>query len=95
MRVHWTNNAIEHLVNIYEHIALNSPTYAKRMVDRITLRSVQITDQPLSGRKVSEYEAEDVRELIEKPYRIICRIKSDQIDVLAVIHGARLLPEEI
>ncbi len=44
MRVHWTNNAIEHLVNIYEHIALNSPTYATRMVDRITRRSEQIAD---------------------------------------------------
>lgn len=95
MKVHWTNNAIEHLVNIYEHIALNSPTYAKRMVDRITRRSEQIGDQSLSGRKVPEYETEDIRELIEKPYRIIYRIKSDQIDVLAVIHGARLLPEKI
>ena len=94
MRVHWTNNAIEHLVNIYEHIALNSPIYAKRMVDRITRRSEQIGDQPLSGRKVPEYEYEDIRELIERPYRIIYRIQSDQIDVLAVIHGARLLPEE-
>ncbi len=36
MRVHWTNNAIEHLTNIYEYIALNSSTYAKQMVDRIT-----------------------------------------------------------
>jgi len=35
MRVHWTNNAIEHLPNIYEYIGLNSPTYAKKMVDRI------------------------------------------------------------
>jgi toxin ParE1/3/4 len=33
--------------------------------------------------------------LIEKPYRIIYRVKQDQIDVLAVIHDARLLPEEI
>ena len=95
MKVRWTNNAIEHLLNIYKHIALNSPTYAKQMVDRITRRSEQIADQPLSGRKVPEYEAEDIRELIEKPFRIIYRIKSDQIDVLAVIHGARLLPEEI
>jgi addiction module RelE/StbE family toxin len=95
MRVHWTQNAIEHLVNIYEYIALNSPTYAKRMVDRITRRSEQIADLPLSGRKVPEYQSEDIRELIEKPYRIIYRIKADQIDVLAVIHGARLLPKEI
>ena len=95
MRVHWTQNAVEHLVNIYEYIALNSPTYSRRMVDRITRRSEQIADQPLSGRKVPEYQSEDIRELIEKPYRIIYRIKADQVDVLAVIHGARLLTEQI
>ncbi len=81
MRVHWTQNAIGHLANIYEHIALNSPTYAKGMVDKITHRSEQIADQPLSGRKVPEYQAADIRELIEKPYRIIYRIKADQIDL--------------
>ncbi len=94
MRVHWTENAIGHLVNIYEYIAINSPTYGKRMVDRITRRSEQIAEQPLSGRKVPEYDTEDIRELIEKPYRIIYRIKPDQIDVIAVIHGVRILPDE-
>jgi toxin ParE1/3/4 len=64
-------------------------------VDRITRRSSQIAGSPLSGRMVPEYQAQDIRELIEKPYRIIYRIKQDQIDVLAVIHSARLLPEEI
>ena len=95
MKVHWTENAIEHLVNIYEYIAHNSPTYAKRFVDKITRRSEQIIDHLLSGRKVPEYDAEDIRELIEKPYRIIYRIKSNQIDELAVIHGSRLLPDDI
>jgi len=94
MRVHWTENAIGHLVNIYEYIAINSPTYGKRMVDRITRRSEQIAEQPLSGRKVQEYDAEDIRELIEKPYRIIYRMKQHQIDVVAIIHGARILPDE-
>jgi addiction module RelE/StbE family toxin len=90
--VHWTENAIGHLVNIYEYIATNSPTYGKRMVDRITRRSEQLADHPLSGRKVPEYDDDDIRELIEKPYRIIYRINPNQIDVVAVIHGARLLP---
>ena len=81
MRVHWTNNAIEHLANIYEYIALNSPTYAKQMVNRITRRSAQIGDQPFSGRQVPEYQADDIRELIENPYRIIYRLKQDQIDL--------------
>jgi len=75
MRVYWTENAIGHLVNIYEYIAINSPTIAKRMVDRITRRSEQIADHPFSGRKVPEYESDAVRKLIETPYRIIYRIK--------------------
>ncbi len=95
MKVYWTLNAIKHLTNIYDYIALNSPTYARRMVDRITRRSEQISTQPLSGRKVPEYEGKDIRELIEKPYRIIYRVKQGQIDVLAGIHGAQLLPDEI
>jgi addiction module RelE/StbE family toxin len=95
MKVYWTLNAIRHLASIYEYISVNSRTYAKRTVDKITRRSEQISDQPLSGRKVPEYEADDIRELIEKPYRIIYRVKKDQIDVLAVIHGAQILPEEI
>jgi len=90
MRVHWTENAIDHLANIYRYIAHNSSTYARCMVDRITRRSEQIAEHSLSGRKVPEYDAEDIRELIEKPYWIIYRIKPDQIDVIAVIHSARL-----
>jgi len=95
MKVHWTRNAIGHLPNIYEYISLNSPTYANRTVDKITRRSEQIANQPYSGRKVPEYDAKDIRELIEKPYRIIYRIKPDQIDVVAVIHDAQLMTDDI
>ena len=94
MRVLWTENAIDHLANIYEYIAVNSPTYARRMIDRITRRSEQIAEHALSGRKVPEFDAEDIREVIEKPYRIIYRIKPGRIDIIAVIHGARLMPED-
>ncbi len=31
MRVHFTNNSVDYLVNIYEYIDLNLPTYAKEM----------------------------------------------------------------
>ncbi len=95
MKVHWTENALTDLINIFEHIAADSSTYAKMMVDKITRRSEQIAKHPFSGRKVPEYDAEDIRELIERPYRIIYRIKPDQIDVLAVIHGARLLNDDV
>jgi len=91
VKVLWTENALKHLLDIYEYISQNSPTYATRMVDRLTRRSEQIANFPMSGREVPEYEAEDIREVIEKPYRIIYRVKSDQIDILAVVHAARQL----
>jgi len=62
------------------------------MVDKITRRSQQIAQFPRSGRVVPEYRAPDIYEVVEKPYLIIYRIKKDAIDVLAVIHGAHLLP---
>lgn len=89
MRVHWSETAVEHLQAIHAYIARTSPGYALRMVDRLTRRSQQIANFPLSGRTVPEFEQEQIREVLEGPYRIICYIKADQIDVLAVIHSAR------
>ena len=91
MKVVWTENAIRHLQNLHDYIAANSPIYAKRMVDRITRRTEQIADHPFSGRKVPEYDVENVRELIEPPYRIIYRVNAKKIEILGVVHGARLL----
>ena len=95
MRVHWTNTAIGHLLAIYEHIAQDAPLYAQRMIDRLTKRSEQIAAFPQSGRMVPEYQAPDIREVIERPYRIIYRIKPEQVDILAVVHGAQVLPPEV
>jgi addiction module RelE/StbE family toxin len=88
MKVHWTETAQAHLDAIHAYIAQDSPAYAKHMVDRLTRRSQQIAKFPLSGRRVPEYDVEPIREVIEGSYRIIYYIKSDQIAVLAVIHGA-------
>ena len=89
MRVHWTDTAEGHLDAIYDYIAQDSPEYARRMVDRLTRRSQQIASLPLSGRRVPEYDIDQIREALEGSYRIIYHIKSDQIDIIAVIHGAR------
>jgi len=65
MKVHWTDTAEDHLDAIYAYIAQDSPQYAILMVDRLTRRSQQIANFPLSGRKVPEYEMEQIREVIE------------------------------
>lgn len=93
MKVHWTDTALRHLSGIHDYIAQDSTVYAKGIVGRLTSRSRQIARYPRSGRMVPEYESPDVREVIEGSYRIIYQILPERIDVLAVIHGARDLPE--
>ena len=92
MTVHWTDTAIGHLLAIYEYIEQDSASYAQRMVDRITRRSELLAQFPLLGSTVPEYQDPDIRQVLEKPYRIIYRVTEDRIDVLAVVHGARQLP---
>ncbi len=97
MKVYWTETAVENLSAIYAYIAQNSPQYAARIIDRLTRRSEQIANFPLSGRIVPEFETEQIREVIEGSYRIIYYIKLNQIDVLAVVHGTQQItsnPEE-
>lgn len=89
MKVHWTDTARDHLTAIHDYIAKNSPQYALRVVDRLTKRSQQIGEFPLSGRTVPEFELEQIREVVEGAYRIIYYIRPDQVDVLAVIHATR------
>ena len=88
MKVHWTRTAENHLEALHHHISQDSPDYAKRIVDRLTSRSKQIADFPSSGRKVPEFNVDQIREVIDGSFRIIYRISPTQIDVLAVIHGA-------
>ena len=88
MKVHWTETAEAHLDAIYAYIAQDSETYALRMVDQITRKSQQIGAFPMSGCRVPEYDMDQTREVFSVPFRIIYHIKADQVDVLAVIHGA-------
>ncbi len=92
MKVVWTKNAIGHLTHIYDYISRDSRRYAKRMIDRVTARSKQIGRFPRSGQVVTEYDDPQIREIIEGPYRVIYRVETKRVAVLAVIHGARLLP---
>jgi toxin ParE1/3/4 len=89
VKVVWTDTAKRNLRTIHDYIAQNSPAYAKRMVDRLTSRSKQIGVFPLSGRLMPEFEVGQIREVLERPYRIIYHIRPDHIDVIGVIHMSR------
>ncbi len=92
MKVLWTDTALGHLTAIHDYIAQDAPLYGRLIVDRLTSRSKQIAQFPQSGRMVPEYEAEEVREVLEGAYRIIYEVNPDDISILAVIHGSQQLP---
>ncbi len=90
--VFWTNFAIEQIDSIYSYIEQSSNEYALQTVDRITQTTQRIGMFPQSGRKVPEMQDDNIREIFSGSYRIIYLIEADQIYILSVIHGARLLP---
>ena len=95
MGVYWTRRARARLKLIYEYINEESPQAAIQIVDRITKRSKQLDALPNSGRQVPEYQRDDVREVLERPYRIIYKINSGQIDILTIMHYRQVLPVDV
>lgn len=93
MRVIWTPRAQRRLQEIHDYIAKDQPGNATRWVTRVLGRGEQIGDQPRSGRIVPGYQRDTVREVFEGDYRIIYRIRSQQVDVLTVRHATQLLPK--
>lgn len=92
VRLNWTDQSIDDLINIGEFIAKDSPKYSVIQVKRIRERAKILRDQPLVGRIVPETENESVRELIIGSYRIIYRIVSEKrIDILTIHHSSKSL----
>lgn len=76
---------------IASYIAVDSPTYASTVVRRIVALARTLSEFPFSGRKVPEYDDENIRELIAYSYRIIYVAEEDSVIIAAVIHGKRML----
>jgi toxin ParE1/3/4 len=90
-RVVWPPRAQEDVEAIAACLASDSLIYAKAVVRKIIASTRMLEHVPLSGRDVPEYDDETVRELFVYSYRIIYAVEEEQIAVVAVIHGRRML----
>lgn len=68
---------------------------ARRWVERLRQRARDAAELPSSGRKVPEVGREDIREVFVRSYRIVYRVCPDEIHVLSVFEGHRLLPRSV
>jgi len=60
-------------------------------VKSIVTQTKMLARFPRSGRKVPEFDDENIRELLAYSYRIIYRVQEDEVLISAVIHGKRIL----
>jgi plasmid stabilization system protein ParE len=90
-RIAWSRRALQDLEDIAEYIAGDSPTYAGIVVKKIVSQTRMLAQFPRAGRKVPEFDDENVRELIVYSYRVVYRLLSEEVLVAAVIHGKRSL----
>lgn len=91
LEVKWSPEAIEDLESIAEFIARDSEYYARAVVTEILSVSRNIREYPLIGRVVLEVGDESIRERFIYSYRLVYRVEPEQILIVAVIHGKRLL----
>lgn len=90
-RVDWSRRALRDLESIAEYIAADSPTYAGIVVKNVVNQTKTLAKFPRAGRKVPEFDDENIRELLIYSYRIIYRLQADTVMIAAVIHGKRIL----
>jgi plasmid stabilization system protein ParE len=86
VRVVWTNRARTRLAEIYDYISPHSNARALGVVDRILARSEQLATAPRSGTVLAGFADEEVRELLERPYRLVYRVTEAQVEILTVKH---------
>jgi len=90
-QVTWTDQALDDLDAICLFIARDAPRYAEVVAARIFHSTDRLSQFPRSGRIVPELGRDDIREVIVQNYRVIYRLRPDEVEILTIHHGARRL----
>ena len=89
----WSPNAERDLDEIAAYISNDSRNYAASFVTRVLRVCKQLRLFPQSGRTVPEFNDSALRERVIMQYRLIYRFRGNDVLILALLHGRRLLPE--
>jgi plasmid stabilization system protein ParE len=94
--VRWQPGALDHLEEIYNHLAEDNRSAARRLVEQIIAATERLSEFPESGRVAPQFDDPQVREVIVRKYRIAYRPKENVVAIAAVHHGARdLVTQEL
>ena len=86
-KVQWTSNAKADLLSIVAYIKEDSPKIARDVYHKIKSKANSVDLLPLRGRIVPELQKEGItmyRELLSSPWRIIYKVDSDTVYIMAI-----------
>jgi plasmid stabilization system protein ParE len=90
-----TEIANEDLGTLVRFIVQENSSAAERFGSELLEKIRLLQEHPLIGRMVPERSDPGLREIIHRPYRIVCRVREQHktVEVLRFWHGARGEPE--
>lgn len=68
--------------------------YARIVARRIIEVIDSIVAMPESGSNVPEYDQSEIRERFVYRYRIVYRIRANDVEIVMIRHSSRLLPDQ-
>lgn len=88
-KVIWTEPALSDLDAIADYIALDKPSAARELVQRVFAHVEQLAAHPLSGSKPPELRGWRYRQIIEPPCRVFYREDNGRVLILYVMRSER------
>jgi len=95
-QLQWTQSAKNDLLDIVARIKQDSPNIAREVYERLKETAQSSNFFPLKGRVVPELFDEGIthyRELIQTPWRIIYRVGSETVYIIAIIDSRQNLDD--
>jgi toxin ParE1/3/4 len=94
MRLEWLSQALHDFSEIIDYIAEDNPLAAIEQGDEIESQVVRLLDNRHLGR---QGRIKGTRELVivRTPYIVAYRVKKEAIQILRILHGARLWPDSL
>ena len=92
MKIRLTDSAVDDLRELqFYYDEQLVPQVGKRLVTEILDRVETLTSNPDIGRIVPEFDVDNIRELIHKPFRVVYLRESKSIYVIRVWRSERIL----
>ena len=88
-RVSWTELAWNGVESAAEYIARDSPRYAAALVREARDAAQSLRQFANRGRYVPEENDPNIRELLVQSYRLMYRVRGNDVEIINFIHGAR------